>query len=57
VRPREEDRDGRRKVADPDRIAVWLSGYFNAKRDKTILDVQQFKENGKKLIDEALSVK
>jgi len=33
------------KVADPDRIAIWLSGYFNAKRNNTVVGVQEFKEN------------
>jgi acid stress chaperone HdeB len=33
------------KVADPDHIAIWLSGYFNAKRNNTVIGVQEFKEN------------
>ena len=28
----------------PDYIAVWLSGYYNAKRDNTIVEIEQFKE-------------
>jgi HdeA/HdeB family len=39
------------KVADPDRIAVWLSGFYNAKRNNMILDVQGLKDNTKKLLD------
>jgi hypothetical protein len=39
------------KVADPDRIAVWLSGFYNAKRNNMVLDVQGLKENTKKLLD------
>ena len=27
-----------------DYIALWLSGYYNAKRDNTIVDIAQFKE-------------
>ena len=33
------------KVADPDHIAMWLSGYYNGKRDNTVIQVQVFKEN------------
>ncbi|HSV22698.1 MAG TPA: HdeA/HdeB family chaperone [Xanthobacteraceae bacterium] len=29
---------------DPDYIALWLSGYYNGKRNNTIVDVEQFKE-------------
>ena len=33
------------KVADPDHIALWLSGYFNGRRDNTVVEVQSFKKN------------
>jgi len=29
---------------DPDYIALWLSGYYNGKRNNTVVDVEQFKE-------------
>jgi HdeA/HdeB family len=30
---------------------MWLSGYYNAKRNNTVLDVQEFREAGKKVMD------
>lgn len=33
------------KVADPDHIAIWLSGYYNGKRDNTVIQMMVFKEN------------
>jgi acid stress chaperone HdeB len=38
-------------VADPHDIAVWLSGYYNGKRNNTVLDTQQFREHGKKVME------
>jgi acid stress chaperone HdeB len=38
-------------VADPHDIAMWLSGYYNGKRNNTVLDTQQFREHGKKVMD------
>jgi acid stress chaperone HdeB len=32
------------RVADPDKIALWLSGYHHAKRGSTTIDVQLLKE-------------
>lgn len=32
------------KVMDPEKIAYWLSGYYNAKRDNTVIDPQVFTE-------------
>ena len=29
---------------EPDYIALWLSGYYNGKRNNTVIDVEQFKE-------------
>ena len=37
------------RVADPDKLAMWLGGYYNAKRDNTIVDIQEFEENIKNL--------
>ena len=38
-----------RQVADADYVAIWLSGYFNGKRNNTIVEIQQFKANLKKI--------
>ncbi len=38
-------------MGDPKDIAMWLSGYYNAKRNNTVLDVQEFREAGKKVMD------
>jgi acid stress chaperone HdeB len=38
-------------VADPHDIAMWLSGYYNGKRNNTVIDTQQFREAGKKVMD------
>jgi hypothetical protein len=32
------------KIMDPEKIAYWLSGYYNAKRDNTVIDPQVFTE-------------
>ena len=37
--------------ADPDKIAIWLSGYHHAKRGSTIIDTNSLKENQSKLTD------
>lgn len=29
---------------NPDYVAIWLSGYYNGKRDNTIIEIEQFKE-------------
>ena len=39
------------KVTDPDKIAIWLSGYHHAKRGNTILDTKGLEENTSKLRD------
>jgi acid stress chaperone HdeB len=39
------------KVTDPRNIAIWLNGYFQAKRGDTVIEVQQFEEFAKKLTD------
>jgi acid stress chaperone HdeB len=38
-------------MGDPKDIAMWLSGYYNAKRSNTVLDVQEFRDAGKKVMD------
>ena len=37
------------KVTDPRNIAIWLSGYYNGKRDNTVIDTQVFADNYDKL--------
>ena len=37
------------KVANPDKIAIWLSGYFNGKRGNTVIDIKQLEEYASKL--------
>jgi hypothetical protein len=39
------------KVTDPQNIALWLSGYYNAKRNNTIIDTQQLVANVEKVKD------
>ena len=34
-----------RKVADPDKVALWISGYVNGKRGNTVIDTQQLERN------------
>jgi acid stress chaperone HdeB len=36
-------------VADPDHIAIWLSGYYNGKRNTTKVDVEQLKDTARKV--------
>ena len=38
-------------VADPRDIAMWLSGYYNGKRNNTVLDTQEFREHARKVMD------
>jgi acid stress chaperone HdeB len=38
-------------VANPHDIAIWLSGYYNSKRNNTILDTQEFRDHGKKVME------
>ena len=37
------------KVASPDYIAIWLSGFYNGKRNNTIVDVQKLQDNAQKI--------
>ena len=38
------------KVADPQHIAIWLSGYYNGKRNNMVVDVAQLKLNAEKVM-------
>ena len=38
-------------VADPRDIAMWLSGYYNSKRNNTVLDTQEFRERARKVME------
>jgi acid stress chaperone HdeB len=40
-----------RKVADPDKVALWISGYFNGKRGNTVIDTQQLAGDVRKITD------
>jgi len=40
-----------RKVADPDKVALWISGYVNGKRGNTVIDTQQLGRNVRRLTD------
>jgi hypothetical protein len=42
------------KITNPHNIALWLSGYYNAKRGNTVIDPQQLDENARKLQDYCL---
>jgi acid stress chaperone HdeB len=37
------------KIADPDYIAIWLSGYYSARRNTTTVDVEQLKDHAQKV--------
>jgi acid stress chaperone HdeB len=37
------------KVANPDRIAIWLNGYFHGKRGDMIVDTQELAESADKV--------
>jgi len=38
-------------VADPRDIAMWLSGYYNGKRNNTVLDTQEFRQRAQKVME------
>jgi|ERR1700722_3423932 hypothetical protein len=40
--------------ANTDYIALWLSGYYNAKHDNTVIDIERLKETAKKVKRECL---
>jgi acid stress chaperone HdeB len=37
------------KVSHPTTLSIWLSGYYHGKRDKSVVDVQNVKENAEKV--------
>lgn len=37
------------KIAHPDRIAIWLNGYFHGKRGDTVVDTQELAGNTDKV--------
>ena len=39
------------KVANPDRIAIWLNGYFHGKRGDMIVDTQELTESAGKVTE------
>jgi hypothetical protein len=39
------------KITDPQNIALWLSGYYHAKHNDTVVDTQQLAANTKKIKD------
>lgn len=39
---------------NPDYVALWLSGYYNGKRDNTVIDIERLKETAKKVKRECL---
>jgi len=39
---------------NPDYIALWLSGYYNAKHDNTVVDIERLRESAKKVKRECL---
>ena len=38
-------------MGDPKDISMWLSGYYSAKRNNTVFDVQEFLVSSKKVTD------
>jgi hypothetical protein len=39
------------KITDPQNIAIWLSGYYNGKRNTTTIDTQSLSANLQKIKD------
>jgi hypothetical protein len=39
------------KIANPDYITMWLSGYYNAKLNNTVVDLEGLKEDASKVRD------
>ena len=38
-------------ITSPNNIALWLSGYYNGRRNNTVINVETFKENLEKVKD------
>ena len=45
------------KIAHPDRIAIWLNGYFHGKRGDLIVDTQELAGNTDKVQEYCLKIK
>jgi len=43
------------KITDPHDIAMWLNGFYHSKRNDTIIEVQEFQANIRKLEDYCIS--
>jgi len=39
------------RVATPEKIAIWLSGYFNGRRSSTVVDVKRLEDSEKRLTE------
>ena len=39
------------KITNPNNIAIWISGYYNGKRNNTVLDVQEMQAHVEKVKD------
>jgi hypothetical protein len=39
------------KIADPQKIAIWLSGYYHGMQNNTSLDVSMLEEHAKTMTD------
>ena len=37
------------RVATPNQIAIWLSGYYHGKRNNTVIDVEKLKDQPEKV--------
>jgi acid stress chaperone HdeB len=37
------------QVLPPDYLAIWLSGFYNGKRNNTVIEVQQLKDHAEKV--------
>jgi hypothetical protein len=44
------------KISEPSLIAAWLSGYYNAKRNNRVIDLQMLDDNMSKVKNEVVSV-
>ena len=40
-----------RKVANPDKVAIWLSGFYNGKSGNTVIDPQKFEADTREITE------
>lgn len=40
-----------RKVANPDKVAIWLSGFYNGKSGNTVIDTQKLESTTKDITE------